>query len=463
MVSVTRVETPVVIGTSVLTPAGKAKITAPKSNATPIQTSTPSISKALEQLLGGTAPSAAQPSTAIANMLASTKSGSLADPTNSSPITPTATIAERGIDAKSPVAGGFSPMQFAAALALARQQLGGPHLGSFSGELSAAQQMADTQRHQAIHHGKQAETDDAILYGHLGNYIDQLTRGGDLVDNKAERGTTSNFNSALSAIRNSNSGTEAEVRATDQARGIAPAPGLSQAKTDQAFQTAQARNNKSDAVSQLVAGNSVYHHLMNQTRGDVAVTGTGKVADEKEALNTTLSNIASALAAQAAQINSAKGAAQDSYQTQLHGLAAQLSGQSAALNPNLPQNQLIQSEIAKNIASAEHTSGTAGPGQPPVVAPTISGKKGIAQAENYLASLTQQNAGVPSAHTGTLESIFHALLNSQGNYADPYNPNNYATDLQGLRQAVANRKGQGYGQSDLNALESALNIILGKE
>lgn len=347
---------------------------------------------------------------------------------------------------------GYSPLQFAAALRQATQELGAFNGSAYDLAVGNAKSQAGTQNKQAKQLGARTEADDAVLYGHLKNYVARLQQHAGVSNDKAIAATQAGYAAAKTAIDNTYTSGQNANNSVLKSRGVTPTNeddahnfALGQIIADGANSTANARVAKSDAVGDL-----------RQTKADVYATGVGKVASEKASVNTALENIAAALSGQLGSINESRAGAENTYNSQLRSLAASLQASNAKNDPNTLDNQIKEATLAKDLKTLNPT-GTSATGGIPAKA------KGYGAALNVL---TPNESGIPQSHEGTLQGLLQQAIHANGPFKGLDLTAEDSTGLGSLAQIVHqqinSRSGQGYTNADQQALLDALMVYLGK-
>lgn len=366
-------------------------------------------------------------------------------------------------------------LAFAAALKLAEKETGGFNSSPYAAAIAADQSAAGGASAQARSLGARAEGDDATLYGRLGNYIKALQGAGNQDTRQTTREISQDYGNAQHQIANTygqvNSQGDKELARLGLAPTVSGATGGSQA-----FLEGRAALGKADARSDEQTSGDAFDKLMQQTRGDVVSTGTGKVADEKAAMNTALENIAQSLNSQTAGVRGSEATAANAYHTSILGLAQNLLAQQAAANPNSLDNLTKQANLDKITAEAEVEAGKL-PGAAGSATSNLSGEKGYANAIAQLAAdgnLGVAKGGIDPTHVQTLEN-FLSQIEAGGQGSGPTKigaitipgvaPFQFNTANQGMALADAAKLIQGakYTSADQAALDTAIRMLLGQE
>lgn len=392
---------PVVIGTSMLDSKGQVKRT--DSAATPkINPSDPRIQliQTLNELAGKTAQPAttqqapAMPFTGITpdaySRLGMTAGQSVAS-------SPSTILAAQNSPVGSSGPGGGNLFQ--RMLAQAGRYLGPFNSAPYDSQIAALQSQAGNSRTQAKQLASRAEADDATLYGHLQNFVNMMQNQTGRADNRSLGVTRNQFNNTHQQIQDLYNNALNSVKSTDAARGITPE--LGQLQSSAAHANADILGDRATSLANQRASKAGTLNNFRQMRSDVVATGTGKVAEQKAALNTALENIASQLTGQLGSITANESQAQQSYQDNLRKEALSLLGQHQANNPNSLANRIKEEELL-GLENKNNAAGTAG-------TTTIKpGTKGEAAA---MASLTHdENPTMLPDRAATLQNIFQELV-----------------------------------------------------
>lgn len=287
----------------------------------------------------------------------------------------------------------------------------GRYLGPFNSapydsQIAALEAQAGNSRTQAKQLAGRAEADDATLYGHLQNFVNMLQHQTGRADNRALGVTRNQYDNTHQQINDLFNNAIGSVSTTDKARGITPELGQ--------LQTSAANANSnilSDRAGSLANERTLKSGTLNnfrQMRSDVAATGTGKVAEQKAALNTALEGIASSLTGQLGSITANESQAQNSYQENLRKEALSLLGQHQAGNPNSLANRIKEEELLK-LEKSNNATGTTSSG---------SIKPGTHGEANAMDSLTTANTQLLPDRQGTLQNLFQELLTGSGPFVD---------------------------------------------
>lgn len=424
---------------------------------------------------------------AIAALAAQAKAAAAGVPTATSPATLASTIgsdkslAQQAVQAKvaAGAKGGGAALAFAAALKLAEKEAGPFNASPFADAIGADTSAAGTARTEAQQNAANAEGDDAALYGRLGNYIKQIAAAGRQGTKQSTSEVTGDYNQALRSIGstygNVNAAGNKELSRLGLAPNVAGATGGSEAAAIGASETG-----KANARADVQGNGDAFNRLMGQTQADVAATGTGKVADEKAALNTALENIASTLNSQVASAHGSEATAQAAYESQMRTLAGQIEATQTANNPNSLDNLTKAANLAKIYAETEVEQGKI-PGAPgTAITGNLSGQKGYANAIAQLAAQATAGVakgGIDPTHLGTLESFLQSIeaggqgapvtLNAGGSspVTPVIAPFQFNTANQGTALADATKliKAAGYSSTDQAALDTAIRMLLGQE
>lgn len=426
--------------------------------------SSESSNDALARLLSGTA----QPNTTVSPLMALLSGNSPSSAPLNGGLTspefnadPSATVAERGVDARAAKAdpSGAVPLTFAAALRLAEQRSGKFDSTPYTTAIGADQAAAATQTHQAQQLGHRAQQDDAALYGHLANYIDRLSGQDQAATRQTQTAIGNNYDRLEGRLGHVNANLTSETNQALAGRGLTPSAAGSLADS-LAYQRGRTETDRTAAHNETRQQGDDFSKLLNQSKADVITTGTGKVADEKAATNTAIENIAASLAQQVSGVNVSEAQAESAANSSLRAMAASIL---TSNDPNSPTTQkelaqiaLMGSETLKNIKEAHAIQG-ANSDPYSTKNPQIAPNSKVSQAEDYL------SLNAPTGHAGTLDSILdYYLKNDSGLTAGQLGSPTINDAIATLTQRVNKRSGQGYGPKDIALLTQAYLSALGK-
>lgn len=452
---------PVVVGTSLLGKNGQVK--PPSQQKSSVDSDPGGLMKALISAIGGQAVSDSPTNTAsvgstvlpVPTSDAYSKLGMTAgQEVASSP----STILAQATTPTSSVNSGWSPLQLAAALRIAGKQEGPFDASPYASEIASLQSQAGLQRTQAQHGAAAAEADDAALYGSLENYVHGIAGQAHAGNVATEKATQAGFAAASQAINDVYNKGLSDVQAVNNSRGITG--GTTAMHQAQAFQNGQIQTDKASNIADVLASANDNANNLRQTQIDVHTTGTGKVASQREALNTALENIAISLSGQLGSVGSSEASAESSYNQQLRQAALALMANNAKNNPNTLDNrakQLAYDQALLNFKQDKDGTGSAA---------STTGESKLGKADSYL-----ESSGLPKANLGTDLGIFNQLINGQlklgsqtmtipSSGIDSQELGEYAKAIR--QNTVINREKQGFTDADQQAIIQALHLYLGK-
>jgi hypothetical protein len=294
-------------------------------------------------------------------------------------------------------------MRFAAALKLARQELGGFNNKPYNMAIGADTAQANIASAAATKQAHQVEDDVAALYGRVGNFVKGTAQAG-------RQGTKQTINqmgntgkSTDAAIRNIYNSSNQQSSAYANSLGMSGSPAAqanpnSPSATDERFLRGSVASNTGGSQNATREGGDAFNKLMAMTRGDTMATGAADVASEKSSLNQTLATIKSALSSQLAAVHVAQAQALAAHQTAVHQAAT--AAIAAANNPMTKLDEAYKAaEIQKMQNANSNTSKTATSTYEKAANASISGLKGT-DAKNAATLFGEAISGQLPGFTG---------------------------------------------------------------
>lgn len=470
--------TPIVVGTSVLTPKG-GRLTAPASNSllgltTPQNATVPSVPgplpgapDPLTALLAGNAGTSVNPNSndplaklikAIGDAQASANA-----PTSVAPgVRRTNQVEGLPVNESPATKAGKTVNAFAAAIKLARGIIGGFDASPYNIAAGEAQSQAGTQKAEATKLANQTEDDDAALYGRLGNSIKNTAEAGRRGTRQTAKSVENTYSGADKTIKGIYNQSNASTNAALGKLGISGSSAGTLGQEDENFLRGENASNSANSRGNVKSAGRGFNDLMKETRGDVAATGAGYVAGEKSALNQTLASIASALSSQLATVHEGLASAHASHASQIHAAAASLLQQE--MTANSPAAKL---KLAIERAELGNDKGNEALKARALEAPP-SGEDDYTKALSAInsAGLGNQTSAVQHllelAESGQLLPNSPIKDTSSSGRSEPFTglSNNLGVTLQQLQQVYASNPS--LSPASRNTLEQAIHILAGK-
>lgn len=350
--------------------------------------------------------------------------------------------------------GAGGPMTYEQALAMAQKMMGeagvggGADMAPINAAIKAAQNTAANASKQAKGNSARTQSDLAVLYGRLGNYVKGLLTAEHASNASAQSSVGGSFNHLIATDASNAAHGQAGVAGELARLGMGDqASNVNQNAAQDAQHIAAMLNaNKTSTLGNMKANATGAENTLKDLRAGAATYGTGLVGQAKTAGQQELANIATALQNQIGGLNSQKAGLRSSSGQAALNLAMQiLSKQGSNAGPSAKDQALTAKTIAETQKILGLLPGSNIPG----------GDTKYGQAEQYLT----QNGGSHAA------DLIHILQLAEGGGPNTKNTPTYKFDLtdhnmlDAVNRSLASR---GYGAQDQSLLSKAIQIALGK-